>query len=291
MSPNPKQTRQIIPAAPDSAVGGLLVLPSAQILPLSAGSLVSGYGREEEYTLTAAVTGNLTLTSHDQYALVEEGQVHVLYQGGPYTLQAVSPCLCMGMTLRGEAAHRLLRDRLTDHSALLPRGAAPLREAILALCVLEDERSPVSGEAASAQAYAMLTKLRTLPVLQESVFSPLVESAIAIIQEEFPFLEGLEELAQRLGVSKAHLSRSFAEKTGVTPGKYIIRVKIQYAKLLLQDPDVSISYVAEAAGFANANYFAKVFRRETGMSPTQYLESAPRQKRLSRLPPSGPIPW
>jgi AraC-like DNA-binding protein len=106
-----------------------------------------------------------------------------------------------------------------------------------------------------------------------------VEEAISIIQEEFPFLSGLDELAERLEVSKAHLSRSFSQKVGISPGKYIVRVKIEYAKLLLQDEDVSISYVAEASGFANANYFAKVFRKETGMSPTEYLQSAPKRER------------
>ena len=62
---------------------------------------------------------------------------------------------------------------------------------------------------------------------------------------------------------------------GVSPGKYITRVRIEYAKLLLRAPDTTIGYVAEASGFANANYFAKVFRRETGLSPSEYLESAP----------------
>ena len=102
-----------------------------------------------------------------------------------------------------------------------------------------------------------------------------MEAALSIIQEEFPFLEGVEELAERLEVSPAHLSRVFSRKTGISPGKYITRVRIEYAKLLLRDPDTTITYVAEASGFANANYFAKVFRRETGLSPSEYLEGAP----------------
>ena len=91
------------------------------------------------------------------------------------------------------------------------------------------------------------------------------------------FLEGVDELAKRLEVSAAHLGRVFTKKTGVSPGKYITRVRVEYAKLLLRDPDTTISYVAEASGFANANYFAKVFRRETGLSPTEYLAGAPRR--------------
>ena len=54
---------------------------------------------------------------------------------------------------------------------------------------------------------------------------------------------------------------------------------MEYAKQLLQGEDPSITYVAEAAGFASANYFAKVFRRETGMSPGEYVETLPREER------------
>lgn len=152
-----------------------------------------------------------------------------------------------------------------------------MRETVAALAVLNEERAPVDGGAASAQAYSLLLKLSSSRE-EESGLSPLVESAIAIIQEEFPYLEGLDELAERLEISKAHLSRSFMKKTGVSPGKYLTRVRIEYAKLLLQDESVSITYVAEASGFANANYFAKVFRRETGMSPSEFLETIPRRR-------------
>ena len=87
----------------------------------------------------------------------------------------------------------------------------------------------------------------------------------------------MEELAQRLEVSAAHLSRVFSKKTGVSPGKYITYIRVEYAKLLLRDPDTTVTYVAEASGFANANYFSKVFRKETGMSPSEFLESMPQQ--------------
>lgn len=289
MPPRANEKRDIRPAAPDDTVQGLLALPLVRFLPLSAGDKITGHGQTGDYILPAALRGNLTVSAYGHYALLSPGQAFLLADPGEYTVQAVSDGVFLLLRLRGELAPRLLADRLTDGGALFPVGAAAVREAALALAVLEDEQgqipggtASVPGEAASALAYDMLLKLRALPAASRTdAGSPLVEAAVSIIQEEFPFLEGMEELAERLEVSAAHLGRVFTKRIGISPGKYVTRVRIEYAKLLLRVPDTTISYVAEASGFANANYFAKVFRRETGMSPSEYLEGAP------RLPPES----
>ena len=268
----------IRPARPEPDVAALLTVPLAFRSPLEAGTTYGSEGRREEYQIIAALGGNLTVSSHDQYALLDPGQAIALRCPGPYTLQAVSQCQCLAVHLSGELPGRLIGPRMEDGVALFPQGAAAVRELVASLGVLDEERSPVDGAEASVHAYTLLMKLSAARSSAASTLSPLVESAIAIIQEEFPYLEGLDELAERLEISKAHLIRSFMKKTGVSPGKYVTRVRIQYAKLLLQDEDASITYVAEASGFANANYFAKVFRKETGMSPSEYLETLPRRK-------------
>lgn len=292
MPPHLNQTLEIRPTAPDDLVRGLLALPFAQVRPLRTGDSAGGCAREGEFALVAAVKGQLTVTSHQQYALLVPGQALALHAAGSYTVQAVSDCLCMTVLLRGELAGRLLSPLLAEGAALFPSGAGAVREAVLALSVLEEESPPVGGGMASSYAYSLLMKLRGGPVREAgevSSVSHLVEGAIAIIQEDFPYLEGLDDLASRLEISKAHLIRTFTRETGISPAKYITRVRVEYAKLLLQDEDTSIIYVAEASGFANANYFAKVFRRETGMSPSEYLESLPqrtghRERRQDRHP-------
>nr|WP_325211671.1 helix-turn-helix transcriptional regulator [uncultured Oscillibacter sp.] len=278
MSPRAQEKRDICPAAPGLAVQGLLVLPSARLLPLSAGDRINGYGRTGDYILSAAAQGNLTVSAYDHYALLDAGQAYLLAEPGEYTLQAVSDGLYFLLQLRGELVPRLLAERLAAKNTLFHGGAAAVREAAMSLAVLEDEGGEVPGETASSLAYSMLLKLQALPTaFRVDAGSPLVEAAVAIIQDEFPFLEGVDELAERLEVSAAHLGRVFTKKIGISPGKYITRVRVEYAKLLLRDPDTTIAYVAEASGFANANYFAKVFRRETGLSPTEYLAGAPRR--------------
>lgn len=278
MSSRTNKKRDIRPSSPGGAVRDLLTLPLLRFLPLSAGDRIAGYGQTGDYILAAAVQGNLTVSAYDRYALLDPGQAYLLAEPGEYAVQAVSDGLCFLLQLRGELVPRLLADRLAKGGALFHGGAAAVREAALSLAVLEDEQGAAEGETASALAYAMLLKLQALPsAVRTNAGSPLVEAAVAIIQEEFPFLEGVEELAERLEVSAAHLGRVFTKKIGISPGKYITRVRVEYAKLLLRDPDTTIAYVAEASGFANANYFAKVFRRETGLSPTEYLAGAPRR--------------
>lgn len=289
MPPCLNELHEIRPAAPDDLIQELLALPFALILPLDAGAMHDLGGEVGTFTLIASVRGNLMVTSQMGCVLLNAGQLQILFGAGAYLMQAVSDCLCMAVQVRGTLADRLLSERLDAGEALLSRGAAAVRETVMTLTVLE-EKPPISAEQASAYAYALLMKLKETQAEEDFSFPSLVESAIAVIQAEFPFLAGLDDLAERLEVSKAHLSRCFVKTTGISPGKYITRVRIEYAKLLLRNRDVTISYVAEASGFANANYFAKAFRRETGLSPSEYLESAPRQRDIPR-PGNFPPVW
>lgn len=295
MNSNPVKEREIRPAPPVPALNDLLTFSSARVLVLPSGGYHRGYAGDLCCCLLAATQGALTVSSYAQSDVLAPGQALALYQCGEFSLQSVGDSVCMLVQLQGELPGRLLADRLTDGTVFFPRGAAAVREAVLSLSVLDDEHSPVNGTSASAYAYTMLTNLISGPSSCPETpcgepLSPLVEAAVGIIQEEFPFLEGLDELAERLEVSKAHLIRTFTKKTGVSPGRYITHLRIEYAKLLLRGEDPSITYVAEASGFANANYFAKVFRRETGMSPSEYLETVPQQDK--KVPAKlGPFLW
>lgn len=295
MAANLNEEREIIPAPPDGTVGGLLAVERAHILPLTPGEGRGFSAGSGEYWFVSTVRGSVTLASHEEHTSLYPGQALALHRCGAFTLRAVGECACAAIKLRGELPGRLLAGRLPETAALFPRGGPAVREAVLSLAMLGDERGTVSALTASALAYTMLTALLSGPLAGPDeagrpALSELTQSAAAIIQEEFPYLEGLDELAERLEVSKAHMIRTFTQDTGISPGKYVTRVRIEYAKLLLRSGENSIAYVAEASGFSGSNYFAKVFRRETGMSPSEYLESAPRTE-PGRAPAFGPVLW
>lgn len=127
-----------------------------------------------------------------------------------------------------------------------------------------------SAYAASADAYGLLMELCAHCSGSRAEYSVLIKQAIEAMREEYAFLTGVDELAERLNVSKSHLIRTFTAAVGVSPGRYLQTVKLDNAKLMLQNRDYNIEMVADMAGYAGANYFCKVFRRATGETPGEY---------------------
>ncbi|NGO50092.1 AraC family transcriptional regulator [Allomesorhizobium camelthorni] len=79
------------------------------------------------------------------------------------------------------------------------------------------------------------------------------------------------DLAKVSGLSRAHFSRVFAASEGMPPAEFVLRKRLQRAtKLLTKTADLSVKEVAIMSGFEDPNYFAKVFRRFFGASPTEF---------------------
>lgn len=81
-------------------------------------------------------------------------------------------------------------------------------------------------------------------------------------------------LAEQMGVSISQLNRKLNAITGQSTISYILKVKLDKAKKMLQDTPDSISYVADSCGFYDANYFSRVFKKEFGVTPTQFQKTA-----------------
>ncbi len=81
----------------------------------------------------------------------------------------------------------------------------------------------------------------------------------------------IEDLCQVAGMSKSSFYRAFSDEYGITPVQLILEERLKYAKdTMQQNPDVSIKEVAYASGFNDPNYFARVFRKIEGVSPTNF---------------------
>lgn len=81
------------------------------------------------------------------------------------------------------------------------------------------------------------------------------------------------DLAQRAGLSRSHFSREFTNHVGMSPQEYLKQERMKLAIQLLYNPKLSIKEIAYESGYADENYFCRVFRKVTGMSPGEYRKS------------------
>ena len=77
-------------------------------------------------------------------------------------------------------------------------------------------------------------------------------------------------LARLLGISEGYFYHAFKHTTGVTPVRYITSARIEKAKVLLLNSNASVTQIGMEVGFDNPSYFAKLFKKETGSSPSAF---------------------
>lgn len=97
-------------------------------------------------------------------------------------------------------------------------------------------------------------------------------AAIAYIEKHYTENISVSELALLSGYSERQLTRLFQSTFAVAPNRYITKLRMQKARQLLKDPACSIGEIAWSCGYEDQNYFSRVFRRETGFTPTAYRQ-------------------
>jgi two-component system, response regulator YesN len=81
-----------------------------------------------------------------------------------------------------------------------------------------------------------------------------------------------EELAAKLSTHPSHLSRKFKEETNMTLTAYQQMLRIKQAKHLLKAENLSVEEIAYMIGYDDPSYFGRVFKKETGRTPSQYRD-------------------
>ena len=80
-------------------------------------------------------------------------------------------------------------------------------------------------------------------------------------------------LAELCKINYSYLDRLFKEKFDLSPKKYIIQLKINYARNLLESGVYSVSEAAEELHFSDVYFFSRQFKEYTGRTPSEYTKS------------------
>lgn len=99
-----------------------------------------------------------------------------------------------------------------------------------------------------------------------------IETVLHFIERNLSKGVTLEDAAEFAHVSPCYLSRLFRKKMHTTFISYLKGQRIERAKALLQNSDLPISNISLDLSYADANYFCKAFKKEVGISPTEYRQ-------------------
>jgi len=105
-------------------------------------------------------------------------------------------------------------------------------------------------------------------------FKDILNKYMDTNQLEEKGIPAVEYLAKQLGVSQRYLSDTIKNETGKTAIEQINLFLIEEAKNLLLAPNASISEIAYKLGFEYPQYFSRLFKKKTGLSPKKYIEQA-----------------
>ncbi|MNN02949.1 HTH-type transcriptional regulator YesS [compost metagenome] len=115
-----------------------------------------------------------------------------------------------------------------------------------------------------------LEELKNIVQRSDHQQSLILHQIYEYVNENYANDISLSEMASRLHLNYTYLSSYFKQRTKENLTSYISRVRTDKAKELLFDQELSVSEISRLTGFSDHNYFSKVFKKMTGMTPVEY---------------------
>ncbi|GGG07675.1 hypothetical protein GCM10010912_60410 [Paenibacillus albidus] len=118
--------------------------------------------------------------------------------------------------------------------------------------------------------FALMLRLSQTLTAQTGKERHSMNEIVKYIEQNYPSDLSLQEVAGKFYVSREYVSRRFKHEYGINFSDYIVNIRIEKAKLLLENPHYKLSQIAEMVGFHDVKYFSKVFKKQTGSTPKDY---------------------
>ncbi|HZL11783.1 MAG TPA: AraC family transcriptional regulator [Prolixibacteraceae bacterium] len=83
----------------------------------------------------------------------------------------------------------------------------------------------------------------------------------------------VEELGEKIGISRVHLYRKIKKLTDMSVSEFVIVVKLKKSLELLRNSGKTIAEIAYEVGFSSQSYYTRCFREQFKMSPTEYMQN------------------
>ncbi|MDH6430519.1 AraC family transcriptional regulator [Paenibacillus odorifer] len=235
------------------------------------------------YLIHTVIDGEGVFQSGSNSQGCSKGDTFVIFQGALFSYQADMdrPWTYVWVALQGEAVEQLLHEvgitrdkpiihldnlieihKIYEHIRLsFQQSAYPRLESL--------EASGWLRLLVHKFGVANISSLPSQSIELPDVIDRQIDQAIRWISLQFHQQISIDHMASSLGYHRAHLSKVFKQKIGMSPKQYLLKVRMDNAKKLLGGT-LTIDQISSSVGFNDALYFSKQFRKWSGMSPSEF---------------------
>ena len=113
---------------------------------------------------------------------------------------------------------------------------------------------------------------RNIKTRKEAQSSSIIDKAKEYIGSRYNKDISLDDVSREVDISPYYFSKIFKEATGENFIEYVTNIRIRKAKELLQNSELSMKEICAAVGYSDPNYFSRTFKKNVGVTPTEYKE-------------------
>ncbi len=213
----------------------------------------------------------------DSMQKIEAGNI-IMYRPGEeqiYHFYARDNSISHYIHFTGVGCKALLEKLGIDKIAVFNMGTSRTYEDISLNMVREFAmKRPSYEHFCAAYLYELLALISRKYLLRENkigkVGEGIIKSACRKMYDNIDKELDLNSLARESMLSKSRFSHLFKECMGKSPSAFLLSMRIERARELLETSELSVREVGEAVGYFDQNYFSRIFKKNVGMSPTVF---------------------
>lgn len=219
--------------------------------------------------------GSGILTVNGESAAIAEGDIYFIKKGSVFSVKRSADMEYLYISFHGWHADELMERIRISQTSCVFRGHGDL-QSFWTSCF---ERSESGNLDLFSEAVLLYSMANLADARKES--NELSDRIAEYANHHFsdPTLN-LSDIADELGYDAKYLSALFKAKRDITFTKYLRSLRIKHAAFLFEEGVKSVKSVAMLSGFSDALYFSKIFKQETGLSPSEYLRQIEEKRKL-----------
>lgn len=242
----------------------------------------------EEHTqicdeITYAISGEATIYNNGEPCTIKAGDIHIVSKGETHEIVVDQNknfrYVCFGIGLNPEnASYSALQEIFSEDKIVKIKAADEIRTLVTMLMnelYVEQEFQGNMVEMLILQILVSLYRKRPVEVnlkSKENFSGKAVYEILRYIDTNLTQIKNIQMISENLSYSRYYISHIFKDKIGMTVNEYITRRKIDMAIELLKDGRMRISEVAEKLNYESTQSFSKMFKKQTGLTPGQFIK-------------------